>query len=124
MVKRHSNVLLLRAVKRLLDYKDVDPNRPDEDDRTPLKCAAVEGRVRVVTLLLGWEDADTDRPDENAWTLLGCAALGGHLRPVRLLQASCERITTKHEPGELNRLRSNRVGFLLSTATLARPPGA
>ena len=46
---------LSRAAKSLLDYKDVDPNRPDEDDRTPLGRAAVEGCVRVVTLLLGWK---------------------------------------------------------------------
>jgi len=39
------------------------PNRLDENDRTPLRCAAVEGNVGVVKPLLGREDVDPNTSD-------------------------------------------------------------
>jgi len=73
------------VVKLLLGREDVDPNRPDKNDRTPLAWAAGKGHEGVVKLLLGREDVDPNRPDEDAQTPLGWAAIGGHEGVMKLL---------------------------------------
>jgi len=42
---------------------DVDPNLQDGDDRTLLRCAAVDGREGIVKLLLGRKDVDPNPQD-------------------------------------------------------------
>jgi len=63
-----------RVVKLLLVWGDVDPDRPDENDRTPLGGAAAKGHEGVVKLLLDRKDVDPNRPDTNDLTPLGWAA--------------------------------------------------
>ena len=60
VIKGHEGV-----VRLLLQREDVDPNRPDNNDRAPLGCAAVEGHEGVVKLLLERENVDPNHPDKN-----------------------------------------------------------
>ena len=65
-------------MKLLLDRKDVDPRRPNKNDRTPLGCPT-DG------LLLDRKDVDPNRLDKNDRTPLGYAALRGQEGVVGLL---------------------------------------
>ena len=73
------------VIKLLLEREDVDPNRPNKYDRTPLGCAARKGHEGVVKLLLERGDINPNRPDENDQTPLGLAAIEGHKGVVKLL---------------------------------------
>ena len=73
-------------MKLLLDRGDVDPNRPDVNNRTPLGCAAFEGHEGVLKLLLDRKDFNLDRPDINDRTPLEWAAVRGHKRVKLLLK--------------------------------------
>ncbi|PUU83075.1 ankyrin repeat-containing domain protein, partial [Tuber borchii] len=73
------------VVKLLLGREDVDPNRPDVDDRTPLRCAAIEGHQGAVKLLLERGDVDPNRADKYGQTPLWWAAINGHEGVVKLL---------------------------------------
>ena len=72
-------------MKLLLGLKDVDPYHPNENDRTPLGCAALGGHEGVVGLLLYRKDISPNRSDKNDQTPLGWAAAKGHEGAVKLL---------------------------------------
>jgi len=71
-------------VKLLLEREYVDPNRPDEDNQTPLGCAAAKGHEGVIKLLLGREDVNPNHLG-MCRTPLGLAAVRGHEGVVKLL---------------------------------------
>ena len=52
-------------MKLMLGREDVDPNRADKYDETPLGWAAIYGHEAVVRLLVEREDVDPNRPDVN-----------------------------------------------------------
>ena len=74
-----------RAVKLLLERKDVNPDKLDNDGRTPLSWAAEGGHDRVVELLLGREDVNPDRLDNGGRTPLSWVAESGYGGVVELL---------------------------------------
>ena len=51
------------VVKVLLGRDDIDPDKSDEDDRTPLLLAACGGQDGVVKILLGRDDVDLNKVD-------------------------------------------------------------
>ena len=72
-------------MKLLLDRKDVDPYHPNENDRTPLGCAAFGDHEGVVGLLLYRKDVSPNRSDKKDQTPLGWAAAKEHEGAVKLL---------------------------------------
>ena len=50
-------------VEQLLERKEVNPDKPDGDSRTPLLCAASGGHEGVVKLLLEREEVNPDNLD-------------------------------------------------------------
>jgi len=50
----------------LLERNDVNPDKPDETNRTPLLCAAERGHQGVVDVLLGRDNANPNKPDISA----------------------------------------------------------
>ena len=52
----------------LLERDDIDPDKPDQDGRTPLWWAAWVGQEGVVKLLLGRDDVNPDKPDKSGLT--------------------------------------------------------
>jgi len=72
-------------VELLLEHRDVDPDFPDDENRTPLWCAAERGHKEVAKLLLGHGDVDPNHPDVNGVTPPACSAAGGHEGVVKLL---------------------------------------
>ena len=74
-------------MKLLLGQKDVSPDWPDKNGRTPLSLAACNGHDSVVKLLLGREDIIPDRSDNYGFTPLLLAASKGHEGVVMLLRA-------------------------------------
>jgi len=55
-------------VKILLERDEVNPDKPDNDGRTPLLYAAGNGYAEVVEILLGRDDVDPSKPDEYGQT--------------------------------------------------------
>jgi len=51
------------VVKQLLRREDVNPDKPNNEGRTPLLCAASRGYELVVKQLLGREEVNPDKPD-------------------------------------------------------------
>jgi len=74
------------GIRVLLGWGDVNPDKPDEDGRTPLSQAASCGHEGVVKLLLGRDNVDPDRPDGDGHPPLWWAAKNGHEGVVALLQ--------------------------------------
>ena len=72
-------------MKVLLERQDVDPNRPDKYDQTPLLFAALNGYEGVVKLLLERADVDPNCPDGDGQTPLVNAAIKGCKGVVKLL---------------------------------------
>jgi len=71
------------VVKVLLGRGEVDPDKPDNDGRTPLSIAVMnEG---VVKILLGREEVNPDKPDNGGRTPLSHAAGRGHESVVGVL---------------------------------------
>jgi len=62
----------------LLGREEVDPDKPDMFNRTPLYCAAGNGHGGVVKILLGREDVSPDKPDNDGRTPLSFAAERGN----------------------------------------------
>ena len=54
-MKGHESV-----VKQFLDREDVNPDKPDNEGRTPLSWAASQGHEHVVKLLLCLEGVDPE----------------------------------------------------------------
>lgn len=54
------------VVRLLPEQEEIDPNRPDANDKTPVGWAAIKNHEGVVKLLLEQEDVDLNRPDERA----------------------------------------------------------
>ena len=65
-------------VKLLLGREDVDPDRPDDEARTPISWTAENGHEEVVNLLLGRRDVDHNRADKAGRTPISWAAENGH----------------------------------------------
>ena len=74
-----------RVLNLLFGGKYINPNKPDNNGRTPLMWAAWNGHDRAVKLLLEREDISPDRPDNNGRTPLMWAAGNGHDSAVKLL---------------------------------------
>ena len=49
------------------------PDKPDNDDRTPLSHAAKNGRVGVMEIVLGREEVNPDKPGNDGQTPLSVA---------------------------------------------------
>ena len=87
-----------RVVKLLLELREVSPNRPDKDGRTPLSWAAENGHDGIVKLLLGRKDVSPDRPDNRGRTPLSWAAGNGNIRLMRLMiDRKSTRLNSSHE---------------------------
>ena len=75
------------VVKLLLDREEVNPDKPNNDSRTPLSYAA-EGRYEgVVKLLLYRGEVNPDKPYYDGQALLSFATMYGHESIAPLLQA-------------------------------------
>ena len=69
-------------MKILLRRDDVDRNKSDERDGTPLLQAAYIGHEGVVKMLLGRDDVNPDKPDGQGLMPLWWAAENGLARVV------------------------------------------
>ena len=69
----------------LLGREDVNPDRPDNVNRTPLACAAQNGHDRVVQLLLRRGDVNPDMRDNLGLTPLSYADNNKHKGVVSLI---------------------------------------
>ena len=74
------------AVELLLTRDDIDPNKPDNYNATPLWWAS-NGHEGVVSLLLARSDVNPDKADNDGETPLWRSSLNGHEAVVRLLLA-------------------------------------
>ena len=71
---------------KMLLRRDINPNKPDKDGKTPLLVAARDGHEGVVKLILGRDEVNPDKPDGHGRTPLWWAAENGHARVIALLQ--------------------------------------
>jgi len=62
-----------------------NPDKPDNDGRTPLLYAAWYGHEEVMTILLKQDGATPDMPDNDGRTPLSFAASGGHAEVMKIL---------------------------------------
>ena len=74
-----------QVMSLLFGRRYVDPNRADNDGRTPLSWAAGNGHAGAVKVLLEQKDVSLDTPDNHGQTPLWWATLNGHTRVVKLL---------------------------------------
>ena len=58
------------VVRQLLARDDVNPDKPSDDDKTPLWRACFHGHDRVVKLLLARNDVDSNKPNAKGQTPL------------------------------------------------------
>ena len=65
-------------MKILLGCEEVNPDKPDNDNKTPLSHAASNGHEGVVKILLSCEEVNPDKPDNRGKTPLSHAASNGH----------------------------------------------
>ena len=86
----------MRVVEILLEWEEVNPDKPDDNGRTPLLYAAWDGHERVVEILLGREEVDPSRPDNSGQTPISFASGEGHNRVTALLQ-SRKAVTPQHD---------------------------
>ena len=77
--------LYVRVVKLLLSRSDVNPDKPDENGRTPLWWASDSGRGAVAELLLAKNNVSPDRSDNYGQAPLLRACFCGSEEVVRLL---------------------------------------
>ncbi|KAK6525990.1 hypothetical protein TWF281_011033 [Arthrobotrys megalospora] len=87
---------ILCAFLLCLDNIDIDIERKDPDDRTPLSRAVLLGHALVVRLLLE-KNAKIDRQDGAGKTPLSHAAESGHEAVVRLLLSEGASIEGWHD---------------------------
>jgi len=93
-------------VRILLGRDDIDPNKPDNQDRTALWWAAYKGHERVVEILLGRDDVDPDRADMHTETPFWWAARNGRERVVKMLR----KRRRQPQQTESSRLHTTLVG--------------
>ena len=74
-----------QVMSLLFGRKYVNPDRPDNNGRTPLSWAAYYEREGVVKLLLEREDVNPNKPDNDGRTPLLWAAKNGYGGVVKLL---------------------------------------
>ena len=55
-------------MKRLREQNDVNPDKRDNNAKTPLWRAAWDRHERVVNLLFGRDDVNPDKPDTDGGT--------------------------------------------------------
>ena len=67
-------------VRLLLARDDVNPDKPDNNDRTPLWVASSQGHQGVVRSLLARGAANPAKPDNDGITPLQCALRMGMRR--------------------------------------------
>ena len=72
-------------IKILLERADVNPDKPDNNGRTPLFHAAFEGREGMVKIILEREGVNPNKADNCGKTPLMLAISEGHHRVRRLL---------------------------------------
>ena len=72
-------------MKILLGLDEINPDKPDDEGRTPLWGAALFGNVVVAKMLLERAEVNPDKPDNNGITPLGSAAGIGHVGMVKIL---------------------------------------
>ena len=65
-------------VRTPLEWDCLNPDKRDEDGKTPLMCASLGGHVGVVRMLLERNDVNPNYPDEVGSTALLCASFKGH----------------------------------------------
>ena len=76
-----------RSIQMLLDA-GADPNIGDYEGRTPLSCAANEGKEDNVQLLLKQPGVDVEKVDTLGKSPLSLASKNGHMKCIRLLLSS------------------------------------
>ena len=74
-------------VKLLLEQEEVNTDKPDFCDQTPLSSAAGGGYEGVAKLLLEREEVNPDKLDHDGQTPLSFATMYGHNSVAPLLQA-------------------------------------
>jgi len=57
-------------VKLLLGRNDLNPDKPDNNGKTPVWSASSNGHEGVVNLLFARDDVNPDKPDTNSGTPL------------------------------------------------------
>jgi len=75
------------VVKMLLEWEEVNSDRPNTSAMTSLSYAAWNGHEGVVKILLEREEVNPDKPDWTGRTPLSYATQYGHKKIVALLQS-------------------------------------
>ena len=73
------------VVKILLEWVEINPDKPDNYGQTPVSHAASNGHAEVVKILFGREEVNPDKPDNFGQTPLSRAAWNGHEGVVKIL---------------------------------------
>ena len=85
---------------KLLEWEEVDPDKPDSGGQAPLSYAAEGGYDGVAKLLLEREEVNLDKPDDNGQTPLPFATMYGHNAVAPLLQVSKAKPPARHKASE------------------------
>ena len=78
-------------VKMLLERDNASPDKPDNDDITPLSWAAFYGHEGVVKILLEQDDVNSHLPNRRGQTPRSLAAQNGHEGVVKILTRTGRR---------------------------------
>jgi len=62
----------------VLGRDDINSDKPNNDGKTPLCCAAICGHEGVVKILLRRDDVNPEKSDNDGQTPLCSAAICGH----------------------------------------------
>ena len=84
-------------VKLLLERGEVNPDKPNNDSRTPLSYAAGGGYEGMVKLPLDREEVNPDKPDYYGQAPLSFATMNGHDTIAPLLQAPKAITPARHK---------------------------
>ena len=75
----------VQIVQTLLTRDDIDVNKHNKKNQTPLNIASDNGHVEVVRLLLSQPNIDLNKKDDWGTTALGIAKEKNHTEVVQLL---------------------------------------